>query len=314
MLLDTLKPDHIENILKVNPGIQDEETCKHLAALLYQRTSGVPRFVKWGVDWLKKKGIGPESKIANIPADIFGDKFRLFISNEKGGAIDLNPMKRLPEPQKDTYIQLINLSSCGIPLEVEKDGSPFMINPAIWNLPHITKPVPLLEILRQYNLYIEKSLSDNQWRIIFPDMVIDQIALEAKDDRLPFAWIAFSKTAIGWPWKKGKLLETMTSRCLVLSLMQSLGFEASSGTYEERFPFLRNSLVGKAKITFFDKVKPIRRFPKIVTVTGSGGVALLGKPPSDRHTNPRSFNIKVKMYLCILGQELSSVNLNGLCQ
>src|SRR5207244_837721 len=158
------------------------------------------------------------------------------------------------------------------------------INPEIWNLPHLTKPVPLLEILRQYNLYIEKSVSDNQWRIIFPDIVIDQIALNVKDDRLPFSWIAFSKTAIVRSWTKGKFLETVTSRCLEFSLMQSLGFEINSGSYEERFPFLKNSFIGKEKITFLNKEKPVRRFPKIVTTTGSGGITLLGKSPSERHT------------------------------
>jgi hypothetical protein len=36
--------------------------------------------------------------------------------------------------------------------------------------------VLMLDVLRLYNLWIEKRPSDGQWRIIFPDIVLDETA------------------------------------------------------------------------------------------------------------------------------------------
>jgi hypothetical protein len=66
LLLDTLKENHIQGIFNKFLKIEDSETIKYLASLLYQRTNGVLWFIAYGVNWLLKKNFDSKTKMKDI--------------------------------------------------------------------------------------------------------------------------------------------------------------------------------------------------------------------------------------------------------
>ena len=284
LLLDTLKPQHIENILAENPGIEDVETRKYLASLLYYRTAGVPCFIGYAVEWLVKQQIGKNSKKQTILPNIFGDKFRDFIRDDKGARNELCPMISFQSDRiKELYARLIALSALGVPL----DTNATINNPEAWGIRKDERnkhlEVPMLDLLCLYNLYIEKTSIDGPWRIIFPDIVLDEIANFHKSERdslpgwvssLPY-WIAFSKTRSADAQKKGILMERIAANNMELAILDELGIAKQSATFEERFPFLSHSSIGK-EVASLSSSHPYRQLPKIVTQDkGQGSVASL---------------------------------------
>jgi hypothetical protein len=123
----------------------------------------------------------------------FGSEFLKYLVDNKGAIHELNPMLSLPEERHQTYARLLAISELGIPLNIDAT-----IRPEYWGLRADSRKtyqqIPLLDVLRLFNLYIERG-QDNQWRIIFPDVIKDRIAFEEKlldCEELPY-WVSFSK-------------------------------------------------------------------------------------------------------------------------
>jgi hypothetical protein len=223
LLLDTLKQEHIEVILQEENKITDPEVKKYVAELLYKRTSGVPRFLAYACVKYLKGRIGPSTKAGDVPADLFGRKFIDFLHENKLAQRELNPSLGMREERKIFYGRLIALAALGVPLDLEAT-----IQPTVWGLHADSsgafKHIPLLDVMRLYNLYIEQG-SDKQWRILFPEVVVDELALHEKSiEGLPF-WVGFSRTRFYKAVEKGRLLEQIAANCMELSLLCSLGFE-----------------------------------------------------------------------------------------
>ena len=277
--MDTLKPQHLENILAINPGIEDKAACKYVASLLYLRTGGVPRFVGYAVEYLLTLGIGKNLKKENISVEMFGDKFRDFVRIKEKARSELNPLRELGDPKiRKLYARLIALSALGVPLDIDATIN----NPEIWGM-HKTATnhyfsVPVLDMLRLYNLWIEKSPTDSQWRIKFPDIVLDEIAnfnkLQHDELELLPYWIAFSKTRSAQAWEKGTLLERIVGNSMELAILDKLGIAKQYATFEERFPFLSHSSIAKEIVKLPES--PYRQLLKIVTkFKGPGSAAYL---------------------------------------
>lgn len=276
LLLDTLKPQHLDNILAQNPGIEDADTRQYLALLLYNRTGGVPGFIGFAVDWLHKQGIGKDSKKEAIRADIFGDKFRDFVRDDKASKSELYPMGALGHARqiRHLYARLIALSALGAPLDINATIN----NPEAWGIRQNGRnnhfEVRLLDVLCFYNLWIEKNPSDGQWRIIFPDIVLDETAYSNRqpdEELLPY-WIAFNKTRVAKSWNKETLLERIKANNMELAILDRLGI-AKSATFEELFPFLSQSSIGK-QVASLTPSSPYGRLPKIVNHDKGQGSAV----------------------------------------
>jgi len=177
-------------------------------------------------------------------------------------------MNELEGQKQITYQRLIALAALGVPLDPLATIRPFA-----WGLDTMNQnnsQVLALDALRLFNLYIEKSPYDQQWRVLFPRIVLDEIATEGNLlHNTPF-WIALSKLQSSQAWDHGKLMERIAVGCIEMALVNSFGIEKAS-TLEEKFPFLRGSLVGK-ELASLSGEYPIRRFPKIKFSKGPGGV------------------------------------------
>jgi hypothetical protein len=109
----------------MNPGIEDADTRKYVASLLFQRTGGIPRFIGYAVEWLHKHKIGRDSKKESISVDFFGDEFRDFVRDNQGAKNELYPAGALGDSPQilQLYARLIALSAMGVPFNVDRTGT-----------------------------------------------------------------------------------------------------------------------------------------------------------------------------------------------
>jgi hypothetical protein len=88
----------------------------------------------------------------------------------------------LSKDRQDTYTMLIAIAALGVPLDLEA-----LTKPAVWGLEPSSSGyynnIPMLDVLRLFNLYIERSRYDGQWRIIFPEVAILLIVSSLKIGR-----------------------------------------------------------------------------------------------------------------------------------
>lgn len=277
ILLDTLKEDNIEGILQVNPAIPDKSIRQQLAKMIYQVTSGVPRFVYYAIMWLKDNLDNNYKTIHlnEIPTDLFGDKFRNYTNTIKGAHSELNPIHTFNNEYKTIYLRMAAVSMLNIPVNPEANIS--LKNLGFLNLPD---SIPFLEFVKIMNIYLGKN-SSGDWTLIFPEIVLNQIASTIDSDELP-SWVAASRKKYASAWNAGKLMESMVTDCLITILQRKFSFEKESKNLQDRFPFLHNSLFGEVPFFFPDEIQR-SFFPKMVTKEeGEGGCKLIPKEEKEK--------------------------------
>lgn len=308
ILLDTLKQEHIERILQdTNPAISNQDTRKKLSEIIYQRTSGVPRFVYYAMLFLKEKNIQNISP-QQIPPNLFGEQFRTFVSSDKKAYLELNPIQSFDEYYEDLYLRMAAVSLLKIPVDPDAD---IPVKDLGLSVASDDKSIKFLQLAKIMNVYLQKQSPDNtnkqpdnkqttdKFTIVFPEIVLDEIASTIKVDELPCSWEAVSRNISAEAWSGGKLMECMLTHCLGSLLQHKFTFESKPKTLQDRLPFLRNSLLGNVSIKISAENIQRSYFPKMVNMeSGSGGCVPLSKqPPSiqeSRFSEVKEFFEKTK--------------------
>ncbi len=143
---DRLYKHNIKNLLQQHVDtnkLKLEVDIDQVADALFRVTAGVPRFVKWSIDYLKELGLVKTIDHESLFADLYN-----YINTPERGECELFSFKECSEDAKKLYIQMVFDSMLEIPYSEQDCASS-----SVFNLNN----VPVLKIIWQLGLYTAKT-------------------------------------------------------------------------------------------------------------------------------------------------------------
>ena len=178
ILLDTLKAANIKEIFEKWLVRNDEFISK-----LCDITSGVPRFVAHAVDFFTNRiAFATPDRIdyQKRRADFMQDSGSFVKYLESVAPKELNPFQSMQIDKKKFYVELIRAAALCLPLRLDNT-----IDGEIWGF---GTDVMTLEVCSAFPLYLRRC-DENYHFLVIPPVILNQIADEKPDSRLPF-WIS----------------------------------------------------------------------------------------------------------------------------
>ncbi len=125
LLFGTLKPHNIKSILNQSPQFIaiKEQIRNQLADFIYDKTSGVPRFVTYALEYIYEETTKNNSAFDKLNQtdmyQFFGAPFRNFIKQPGRAGSELNPLTILQgTPEEKIYLDLIEISCLNLPIDL----------------------------------------------------------------------------------------------------------------------------------------------------------------------------------------------------
>lgn len=129
--------------------LHNDITAEDVAKVVFQFTTGVPRFVTYALEYLaqisKKNGMVSKNDITS--KDFFGDLFR-YVNNTERGRAELSQWEHLTKEYQNLYLQLVIDAILAIPYTVEDLISVDALN---------IEGISLLQIIWAVGIYTAKS-------------------------------------------------------------------------------------------------------------------------------------------------------------
>lgn len=254
ILLDTLKKDNIQKVLEKRFPNLSASTREEWAGSILKRTGGVPRLVDYACAFLKENyPSSSQVPLTNWAKNLLEKPFYEYLKATEEGLRQLISFDRGVFLDQEHFERIISMSVLRFPLPLDsKEPAKYW---AIPNAPDEIE-VPLLEILRLYNLYIEKEAE--KWRILFPQVTTEAIAESEWGKISPFfveilQHAGYKENIMGdLPPKSEDTLENLAVRVVKLRLQQFL-HNTVNPPLGELFPFLQSSFIEK-KVLHLDSL------------------------------------------------------------
>lgn len=259
ILLDPLKKENVEEIFESFLENSLENFDQGFIKRVHHLTGGVPRFVAHAVDFFTKR-----IAVAGADAINYKERRTTFLRDsrpfiqylESHASSELNPLQGMDQAQKQFFVELIRVAALRLPLCLET-----LIKGETWGF---DKEVMTLEVCSAFPLYLQRGHSNDHFLVI-PPVILDKVAEEGKDRRLPFWGSLYNAYPIqSNAQSSGTFLETMVRHILRLRVSEEL--LDSPLPLHQLLPFLEGSIIGEDTFKYVD-FKP---FPKITKVPRAG--------------------------------------------
>ena len=256
VLLDPLKVEHVKEIFADFFQVNGKEKLIDQVHLL---TGGVPRFVAHAIDFFTDR-----NEVVDAERIDYDERMTTFLQDsrpfvnylELHASSELNPLQGLGQDQTPFYVELIRIAALRLPLCLDKT-----IDGRSWGL---KGNVMTLEVCSAFPLYLQRWDAKHHFLII-PPVVLDKVASESTDPRLPFWGSLYNVCPVqAQAQNSGDLLEVMALHILRLRISEEL-HDGPRPLYE-CLPFVGGSIIANDTFTY----RRFKAFPKITSIPKHG--------------------------------------------